>query len=545
MVNIAFHEDASRWLIATYAATPGQMAPAVDSVALAEYAGSRGFGELRFDPKAVDAFVQKVRRGEACAMPIAERVDARYGVEVDARKMTAWLTVTASHGGKAASAHDAVAQLAAANVREGVDAAAVEAAIVAPDTRIEVARGVAPTPGKDAWLEPLVEVNRQRHPHIDATGHVDFHDLGSFPTVNAGAPVMRRHPPQPGTAGRNVCGEAIPAPPCKDVKFAVRLSGVEPSSEDPDVLVAEITGQPVLQRDGITVEPVVHFQEVDLAAGNIDFPGSVEVRGDIRSGMKVHAGGDVTVHGVIESAEVSAGGDVKVHGGIIGHAPAEQTEHRVVTPVGTAIVKAQGNVSARFVENALIEAQQTVRIAESVVQSEVNAIDQVIVGGKGKKGKILGGLVRATGLISADHLGGEGASPTRVIVGINPLLQRAMDEHRARLDALLKQHDEVTKVVKLLQGRADKRALYDKARLTLKKVSEDIAEEMEEQRVIEAESKLAEHAKVVVGESVAAGVTVVIGRRSKFISEAAGRGVFDFEAGDIRYSTLAREKQPA
>jgi uncharacterized protein (DUF342 family) len=368
---------------------------------------------------------------------------------------------------------------------------------------------------------------------------VDFCDLGDIPSVSAGEALMRRHPPVPGAAGCNVFGEVVPAPPTKDIPFAARLQGVSPSPDDPNVLVAAIAGQPLLQRDGITVEPIVRYDDVDISVGNIRFPGSVEVRGDIRSGMKVHAEGDIVVKGVIESAEVCAGGDVKVDGGIIGHPlPPGETQHAAAR---TARISAGGSISARFVENAIIEAQKAVHVGESIVQSDVTGMDQVVVGSKGKKGRILGGRVRATLLVASDFIGGEGAGPTHVTVGINPKLQQEIDGHRQRLDAKLKEHGDLTKVVKLLQGRADKHAVYDKARVTLKKVCEEIGEEMERQRLLEAEARLADNAKVVVGERVCAGVTVYVGRHTRYVNEDAGRGVYHLEGGgELGFGALAR-----
>lgn len=536
--DIQFIEDAAGRLVLK---SPGGAPASLDATGLRGLAAAQGFADLALDAKALETAAVLLSKGEATELQIGERTDASYAVEVASDKMTAWLTVQPGQGGKPPIAHGAVAALSAVGVRQGVDAAAVEEAIKLCGQRVAVANGTPPRAGADARLEALVEVNRQRHPHIDDTGHVDFHDLGAIPAVAAGNPVMRRHPPQPGEPGLNVLGEKIAAANGRDLQFAVRLQGVTQSPDDPNVLLAEIAGQPLLQRDGITVEPILKFEVIDISVGNVDFPGSLVIRGDIRSGMKVHAGGDITVQGVIESADVSAGGDIRVQGGIVGHAAAQHSLQRAANDVPTARISAHGNVNARYIENAVVEAQQSVHVVESIVQSDVTALDQVIVGGKGQKGHILGGLVRATGLVSADFLGGEGAGTTRVMAGVNPLLQRAMEEHRKRREGLLKQHYDVSKILKLLHGRPDKKDIYEKARLTLKKLSEDIAEEMEDERVLEAEGKLAEHAKIVVGESVAAGVTVVLGKRSIYVNEATGRGVFHLEAGnEIGFSTLAR-----
>jgi uncharacterized protein (DUF342 family) len=182
-----------------------------------------------------------------------------------------------------------------------------------------------------------------------------------------------------------------------------------------------------------------------------------------------------------------------------------------------------------------------VHVVDAIVQSDIVAFDQVIVGAKGRKGRILGGRLRATRLIATDFLGGEGAGPTRITVGLDPRLQQAMDEHRSRLDAKLKEHDDVSKIVKLLSGRADKQALCEKARMTVMKVSAEIGEEMERLRTLEAEAKLADHAKIVIGERVYAGVTVTVGPHTRYVNEDMGRGVYHLdEGGELSFGTLAR-----
>jgi uncharacterized protein (DUF342 family) len=538
--GVSLAEDGEQQLVLRFAPTDKANRPAVDVSGLRELAGAQGYAALAFDERSLGAAVVKIRRSEQCAVVIARRTDAEYQIEIAPDEMVAWLTVIAACGGKPANPLDAVAALGARNVREGVDAAAVEAAVERCGVRLQVAKGTPPRAGKDAVLEPMVDVNRQRHPQIDKSGNVDFHDLGDIPSVTAGDALMRRHPPEPGIPGCNVYGQAVPAPVAKDIVFAARLPGAVPSPHDPNLLIAEISGQPLLHRDGISVEPIVRYDDIDLSVGNVQFSGSIEVRGDIRSGMKVRAEGDVVVKGVIESADVSAGGDVKVEGGIIGHSPPpRETQHTATAR--TARIAAGGNISARFIENAVVEAQHTVRVTESIVQSDITGLDQVIAGSKGKKGRILGGKVRATLLVAADFLGGDGSGPTRITVGINPKLQQEIDGHKQRLEAKLREHDDLSKVVKLLHGRADKQAMYDKARLTLQKVSADIGEEMQRQGQLEAEAKLADQAKVVIGERVCSGVTVAMGGHTRYVNEDLGRGVFHLdEGGELGFGTLAR-----
>ena len=105
--GIAFTEDAERRLIAAFA--PGPVPAALDAVTLRTFAGSRGYADLLFDDKALEALVANIRRGEACELTIARRADAEYRVEIAPDKMIAWLTVVAACGGKPADALEAVA----------------------------------------------------------------------------------------------------------------------------------------------------------------------------------------------------------------------------------------------------------------------------------------------------------------------------------------------------------------------------------------------------------------------------------------------------
>ena len=537
--GVSLNEDGQGQLVLRFTPPKDAGRSAVDATGLRELAGALGYAELAYDDRSLAAAAIKIRRREPCALVVARRTDTEYEVEISPDRMTAWLTVIPGCGGRPPSAPDAMSALARYNLLGRVDAGAVKAAVERCGERHVVAQGVPPKPGRDAWLEPLVEVNRQRHPQVDSDGKVDLYDLGSIPSVSPGEPLMRRHPPVPGEAGVDVCGLVVPAPPVKDVAFGARLPGAYVSRDDPDLLLAGTAGQPILLRDGIAVEPLVRYENIDVSVGHVRFPGRVEVRGDIRSGIKVHADGDVVVRGVIESAEVVAGGDVKVEGGIIGHSlPPGQTHQNARVP--TARISAQGNVIARYIENALVEAK-AVHVLESIVQSEVTGLEQVVAGAKGRKGRILGGKVRATRMVAADFVGGVGSGPTHVAVGISPRLQRELEEHRRRLDAKLKEHDDVTKLVKLLKARADKRELYEKACATLAKVTAEISEEIARKRELDAEAKLAESAKVVVGERVHAGVTICLGRQARYVNEDMGRGVFQLdEGGALSYGTLAQ-----
>ncbi len=465
-------------------------------------------------------------------------VDTKYVVSVSTDTLTAWLTVLPpENGGATPDAAAAKAALKQAEVVFGIDEAAIGNALgPALGSKIEVAHGIAAQSGTDGWLEPLVAVNRQRHLGADEGTQVDLRDQGAMPSVNPGDALMRRHAPVPGSAGQGVTGKVLPVAPAKNVEFAVRMQGVEVDAADPDLLRAAVAGQPILAHNGIAVEPIMCFEAVDMASGNIEFIGSVEIKGDVHSGMHIEAGGDITVGGNVESAELVSGGNIVVKGGVIGHS---LQEHKDADQVETARLTAKGSVKARYIENCIVRAEQTVEVEDAIIQSDVTAIDQVIVGQGQGKGSIIGGFVRATAKVSVGVLGSPDGSQTRVFVGVNPLLQKAIDEHRQHLDAKLKENGELTKVLKILAARPDKREIADKARLTLKKVNEEIAEILSEERILKSQLQVADHARIVVSGQACGGVMVAIGKKSQFLAEDAGPGVFVIVDDKLIYGDLA------
>jgi hypothetical protein len=75
---------------------------------------------------------------------------------------------------------------------------------------------------------------------------------------------------------------------------------------------------PSLKNGAVCVFHVYNVHsDVDLKTGNIDFDGDVYITGDIKEGMKVRAGNNLSVLGTVTGAELSAGGNISVTGNVI------------------------------------------------------------------------------------------------------------------------------------------------------------------------------------------------------------------------------------
>ena len=86
---------------------------------------------------------------------------------------------------------------------------------------------------------------------------------------------------------------------------------------DENIIVADLDGQLVENNNKIIVDPTIEIKgDVDLSTGNIDFNGSVLIKGSVQAGFAVRADGDVEIRGTISGGNVEAK-NIIVFGGIL------------------------------------------------------------------------------------------------------------------------------------------------------------------------------------------------------------------------------------
>ena len=100
--GISLTEDEQHQLVLRFAPAERASAQPVDVPGLRAFAGAHGYEGLAYDDRSLGAAVFKIRRHEQCAVVIARRTDAEYGVDIAPDDMTAWLTVVPACGGKPA-----------------------------------------------------------------------------------------------------------------------------------------------------------------------------------------------------------------------------------------------------------------------------------------------------------------------------------------------------------------------------------------------------------------------------------------------------------
>lgn len=514
---------------------PPPARPLLDCDALRTLLDQAGYGKWAFPDASLAKLVESYNAATVeFELPIGERRDASFSLELSPDAMQAWARIIPACGGAFLEPETIYLALGEAGVTHGIDQAVVSAACAAnvEDHRVLVASGTPAENGEDSRFELLVADARDRAPQVAENGLVDFRELGAIPTVVAEQALMRRVPPTTGTAGRNVRGEVIEPVAGKNALFAEKLVGAYVDRDDANLLRAEFSGQPVCCGNAVNIEHVLHVRNVNLASGNIVFDGTVHVEGDVLSGMKVHATGDIVVGGVVDGAELDAGGDIRIGGGII----------------AKALVRAGGAVAARFVENAQVLAGTTIAIDDSALQAELQANNQILVGIKSpQRGRLAGGSARAMMLIRAPIFGSSTGGVTRLLLGVNPVLEAQYQELCHRIDKQREEENNLEKLVKHLSKPGDKAGggMLERAKNSWQQALQAWAKLMPQKEELERQLALISGARIEVGGSVEGAIDLAFGKKVMRLRRSYGAGSLSMAGDQVVFTDGAGNEIPA
>ena len=389
-------------------------------------------------------------------------------------------------------------------------------------TNIVLALGKEPRQGKDAYVEYLFNTDLKARPTLKDDGSVDFFQLNIINHVKAGDCLAELHPEDPGDDGFDVAGVVIKPRTVK--KEILRFGRNVELSEDKRTIFSQVDGHVTLVEGKVFVSNVMMVENVDISTGDINYEGNVQVNGNVCSNFKVFARGNVEVRGVVEGAEIEAGGNVTIARGVNGMAKGK--------------IRAGGNVIAKFIENAHVEARGYVE-TESILHSQVTAGTEIRVGGK--KGFITGGYVCATNMVDVKTLGSEMGANTIVEIGINPDTKRRYNELEAQIVEDTKAIHTAQPVLdaakaKILSGHKlppdqVKHIQELSTTVTLKKKGLEVArKEMEELHEL---LNIGSEAQIVVRDTVHPGTKIVISDVSKIIKTKSQYCRFIKSQGDV------------
>ncbi|MDR3121536.1 MAG: FapA family protein [Clostridiales bacterium] len=449
---------------------------------------------------------------------IGSLIDTSYlKLYIGRDKMSVFLTVSIPPEGRVVRREDIDALLEQNNIVYGLKAAELDALVKEPvyNEDVLIAEGTPADHGKDGWVEYLIEFAEDVAPKVMQDGRVDYHDMNIVHPVKKGDELCRVHPPTQGQEGRTVLGAALAAKPGRPAPTP-RGRNVQPGPDGAS-LVAALDGQ--LKRNGPNMDVLQEFEvqkDVDFSTGNIHFPGSVTVRGNVLSGFVIQSGGDVTINGLVEKANITAAGNIILHGGMTGQ--------------GGGVLRAGGDIFAKYVENSLISASGKIT-AECIMHSTVRAgIGVELIG---KKGLLVGGSAKAHEYVKAVTIGSQFATITEIEVGSDPKLNDRLKDLKAEIQTIeseIKKVQQALAMFKKLETAGaltpEKALIFDRTRQIHDEHSERLGKLREEHDSIEQKVKESVRGFIRASGTIFVGVKVSIANNNLVLKE------------DVKYCTL-------
>lgn len=385
----------------------------------------------------------------------------------------------------------------------------------------DIAYGTPVTNGEDARIEFLfkkpAEEAQPAAPEETEDGRVDYRAAHKIDNIAKGTLLARKIPPTKGISGMTVTGRALPAVDGKDIDVAMG-KGVVVSPENKDEWIADNDGQVIVKDNKLSVLAIYEVPgDVNLSTGNIDFIGTVTVRGDVKDGFKVFAGEDLIVNGVVEGAELKCNGKLSIAGGVSGNDKAKIT--------------CGGDANIKYVRNAIVDVAGSLTSSQAIMHCKVTVGKKVNV--SGQKGVIVGGQVIAGEHVHAASMGSNFATPTEIIVGEAVGMRDELHKLETELKAALENLDKTKKGIQFLKDLhtkmggnlpPEKKELLTKltrAQFKLMADTKTLAEKKQdlEKKDQEGAEDRRRHAKVTCMGIIHTGVKITINKASRQISE--------------------------
>lgn len=394
-------------------------------------------------------------------------------------------------------------------------------------TDIEIAKGTKPVHGSDARIEYYFNTDLSAKPTLLEDGTVDFFHLNTMNHCKQGQLLAKLIKEDPGKIGESIIGERIKP---RDVKkMSLKFGRNITRSEDRTELRSDVNGHVSLVDGKVFVSNIYQIENVDNSTGNIEYEGAVQVSGNVYSNFTIKAQGDVTINGVVEGAYIEAGGNIIINRGING--------------MNKGVLKAGGNIVAKFIENATVIADGYVE-TEAVLHSKIMSKDEVIV--VSHKGYITGGEVSATKAIRVKNLGSPMGADTIVEIGVDPAIKNRYEELMTSIRETKKLLESIRPVIaatgeKIKKGaqlKATQVLYFKKLAQTSKEKQEQLVQEEAELESLNALMHASTKAEVVVSGKVFPGTKIVISDVSTIVKEPLQYCRFVRQGGDVKMISI-------
>ena len=383
----------------------------------------------------------------------------------------------------------------------GIDESAIDAFIEKPEycKNIIIARGTKPVDGSDAYITYNFQTDRSARPQLNEDGTVDFHHLNNISNIKKGDVLAVLTKEDPGIPGTDVLG--MMASPKKVKRLTLKHGNGISLTEDGLKLIALVDGHATLEKDRVFVSDNYDVPaDVDNSTGDINYSGSVTIKGNVRTGFAVEADGDIEVFGVVEGCKLRSGGNIILHRGIQG--------------MGKSDISAKGNLISKFIEGADVNVAGYVE-TDTIINSNVTARGEIYV--RGRNASLIGGTVRSTTLIEAANIGSAMGAATNVEVGTDPAIRDKVRKLNADIEEKQKENEKMSRLLAVMRKKRDMGVLEEEklpmlAQLTKSIVLNDSEIKTKKSEIDSYEKLLEENtnAKIRVTKAIYPGTKVTV-----------------------------------
>jgi uncharacterized protein (DUF342 family) len=446
---------------------------------------------------------------------IAELRDAQVQVRISGDRNEARITILPPFGGMPASREMIGTALKDAGVTFGIYEKKIEDLVAqgaCEDTLIAMASPAMP--GTEVRFERLIEESDHKgQPKVGEDGKVDLHDLGLFISVVKGTPLLRRLPPTPGIPGICVDGSLLPSKKPRDQNLHSG-TGTAISSEDPNLLIAAADGLPIFEDNSVKIINRLDLDGIDYETGNVEFIGSLHIRGSIQSGFNAKAGGNIVVVDTVDASDLTAGGSIQLRCGVFGR--------------GRSHINARGDIKARFLNDCTIYCGGNLEVDDLIANCTIICEGMNEAGQRWGKGQIYGGRILATKGIRAKILGSVMEMNTMIEVSPSPMLASREGKVLDEIESLEQKSADIGRSVAYLQcsGPRENDARMDRLNREYQELRGKIESLRLELKELSAKLQVRSDARITSSQ-VFPGVTVSIGRKKEFITSPLEFFVFD------------------
>ncbi len=383
--------------------------------------------------------------------------------------------------------------------------------------------------GEDGRIEYKIDLPDAVKPKILEDGTVDFKDMNKFVFVKRGQILAEKIEPTEGQEGYTVTGKTVKQRTGKQKSFSIGKNIAMVS--DGTKIASLVDGSIKMEGHKISVIEVLDIMgDVGVKTGNIEFKGKVIVRGNVLTGYSINCDGDLEVQGVVEAANLLANGDMVISRGIQGQDEAK--------------IKCGGNLISKFLNNCSVDVKGDIE-ADAIMHSDIFCNGSVHA--SGRKGHIVGGVIKAKDEIRANKIGSPMGTITKLTMGMDVESARKYEQLSKQMKEIKENIKKTDQVINLLNKKIEMQPNDTNNKILLNKTNSskqgyliELKKITEEYMLLQEELNHQEGNKIFAKE-IYPGTMISIGQTHSNIKNAIREAEIGKFSGEIKINALKGE----